>query len=107
MALLNQGQPYHGSTNIAGGKLKGSTNFSPLSDYFYFLCPNCDGKEIMRILDYEVRSHQAENVYNQFYARKALNGFVLAFHLFCEKCQCEDFVKITNTVWQQGNIEDT
>lgn len=103
MTQFNEGKSYHGSRNVSRGKLKGSTDSQ---DYFYFLCPNCGGKEIMRILEYEVRAHEEENEYNKSYTKKAVDGFTLAFHIFCERCQLDDFVKIANTGWQQGNIEE-
>ncbi len=56
----------------------------------------------MRILDYEVRSAQADNPYNEDFQLKAKQGFVLAFQLHCESCGHTDFVKISNMGWQSG-----
>jgi hypothetical protein len=60
---FNMGMSYHGSDNVSEGKLKGETC---LTDYFYFLCPKCEGKQIMRVLEYEVRESTQENRYNEF-----------------------------------------
>ena len=98
---FNKGKSYHGSDDVSGGKLKGETC---LTDYFYFLCPKCDDKQIMRVLEYEVRVHTEENEYNEFYKKKATEGFTLAFHLHCENCGLDDFTKISNIGLQQGDI---
>lgn len=101
MAKFNKGKPYHGSGVITGGKLKGETCGT---DYFYFLCPKCDDKQIMRILEYEIRAHEKENEYNEYYKKNATDGFTLAFHVHCEKCGLNDFTKISNIGWQEGDI---
>ena len=100
MAKFNRGKPYHGSSAVEDGKLTGATD----TDYFYFLCPKCPDKEIMRVLEYEVRAHQNDNPYNEFFKRKAVDGFILTFHLYCENCKHEDFTKISNMGWQGGRL---
>lgn len=99
--LFNQGKAYHGSRAVTEGRLQGATD----TDYFYFFCPNCEGKQIMRLLDYEVRQQQPDNHYNEQLKPKAIKGFTLAFQLHCEKCKLTDFVKISNLHQQGGNFE--
>jgi hypothetical protein len=103
MTKFNNGKPYHGSKEIRGGKLKGSTDET---DYFYFFCPKCPDNEIVRILEYGVHEKKAENPYNEKCKSKAKYGFSLAFKIHCEKCGLTDFVKISNTGWQGGKLRD-
>jgi len=100
---FNKGKAYHGSDDVTEGKLKGETC---LTDYFYFICPKCEGKQVLRILEYEVRVHTEENEYNEFFKKKATDGVTLAFHLHCENCGFEDFTKISNIGLQKGDIRD-
>jgi predicted nucleic-acid-binding Zn-ribbon protein len=102
MSEFNNGNPYHGSGAVAGGKLQGATD----TDYFYFFCPKCPNRYIMRILDYEVRHERPDNPYNEQFQLKAKRGFVLAFKLHCEKCGHTDFVKISNVGWQGGTHDE-
>lgn len=46
---LTNGKPYHGSDEISDGQLEGATGET---DYFYFFCPKCPDREVMRILEY-------------------------------------------------------
>lgn len=101
MTKFNNGKAYHGSESVTNGRLTGSTD----TDYFYFFCPKCPDKHIMRVLDYGVRADEAENPYNSEFTKKAKRGFTLAFELYCEKCKLKDFVKISNTGWQGGTHE--
>lgn len=98
---FNSGKPYHGSPAVQNGKLTGATD---QTDYFYFFCPKCSGKQIMRILEYGVQEETEENRYNSEFGRKAKHGFMLAFKLCCESCKHSDFVKISNRGWQQGDL---
>jgi len=98
-SMFNNGKSYHGSRAVQRGKLQGST---AETDYFYFFCPKCPDKHILRMLDYGVHAEEAENPYNDQITRKAKCGFVLAFQLHCEECKFTDFVKISNTGWQGG-----
>lgn len=100
MPKFNNGKPYHGSTDVTGGKLRGATD---ATDYFYFFCPKCPSDEIMRVLEYDVHAEEPENRYNSECKSKAKNGFALAFKLHCEKCGHTDFVKVSNTGWQGGS----
>ncbi|HEV2694540.1 MAG TPA: hypothetical protein VG347_16725 [Verrucomicrobiae bacterium] len=104
MKKFNSGKPYHGSSAVANGKLQGATGGT---DYFFFFCPNCPDRHIMRVLDYEVRGELAENQANEVLTKKAEKAFVLAFKLYCEKCKHEDFVKIDNIGLQGGFHKDT
>jgi len=99
MAKFNNGRPYHGSEKITQGRLGGATD---RTDYFYFFCPKCPDREIMRILEYGEHVKQPTNPYNTQCKSKAKYGFTLVFKLHCEKCGCTDFVKISNTGWQGG-----
>lgn len=103
MHKFNKGKAYHGSESVMNGGLKGSTD----TDYFYFFCPKCPGQEIMRVLDYEVRAEQSENPYNTELSPKAAKGFTLAFKIYCQKCKCTDFVKVSNMGRQGGKLSDT
>lgn len=93
----------HGTPKVTQGKLKGETC---RTDYFYFLCPRCDGKQMLRILKYETRLDEPENDYNQFYKKKASSRFILGFRLRCEKCGLEDYTKISNIGFQEGDIKN-
>lgn len=99
MTSFNEGKPYHGSDVVQDGNLEGATGET---DYFYFFCPQCPDRHILRILDYEVRDEKKENEYNEFFKVKAKRGFTLAFKLYCENCQHTDFVKLSNMGWQGG-----
>ena len=99
MSRFNGGKPYRGSSDVVGGKLQGST---AELDYFFFLCPKCADKNILRILDYCVVDEIPENPYNAQMSKKAKKGFTLAFQLYCEKCKFADFVKISNIGPQVG-----
>ncbi len=103
MTKFNNGKPYHGSDEISDGKLQGATGET---DYFYFFCPKCPDREIMRILEYGEHAPKRDNEYNDLLKSKAKYGFTLVFKLFCEKCEYEDFVKISNTGWQRGKHSD-
>jgi len=99
MTKFNNGRPYHGSADVEHGKLQGST---AETDYFYFFCPKCPDKHILRILDYGVHAEEAEHPYKDHVTKKAKRAFALAFHLYCENCKFTDFVKLSNTGWQGG-----
>ena len=101
--MFNNGKPYHGSDAVENGKLQGATGET---DYFYFFCPQCPDKHIMRILDYGVHQLEPQNPYNASFSRKAKKRFTLVFHVRCEECGHEDFVKISNTCWQGGTHAD-
>lgn len=38
---------------------------------------------------------------------KAKKDFTVAFELYCPKCKLHDFVKISNTGWQGGELKDS
>jgi len=103
MTKFNNGKPYHGSVDVEHGKLQGST---AETDYFYFFCPKCPDKHILRIMDYGVHAEEAEDPYKDHVTKKAKRAFALAFHLYCENCKFTDFVKISNTEWQGGTYAD-
>ena len=88
----------YGTSHISSGKLTGKTD----TDYFYFLCPNCDdgGKNVMRILDYYLVSEN-EFPYKDL-KPKGKTDFILAFELFCHKCKLHNIVKITSAGRQGG-----
>lgn len=48
---FNDGEAYHGSSKVAAGRLTDTTD----TDYFYFFCPDCNDRQVMRVLDYDVR----------------------------------------------------
>ena len=102
MTKFNNGKPYHGSDEIMSGKLQGLTD----TDYFYFFCPRCPDKHILRILDYKIHEAANDHPYNSKVIRKAKRAFTFVFHLYCDECQLSDFVKISNTGWQCGPYAD-
>ncbi len=97
---FNRGKPYHGSVAITAGKLQGATD----TDYFYFFCPQCEGKKIMRVLDYGIHEEKSDNPYDSQLKSKSEKGFTIVFKLHCELCSLTDFVKISNLGWQSGDI---
>ena len=99
MQTFNDGHPYHGSSAVEHGKLRGATGET---DYFYFFCPSCPDDQIMRILEYGVHGAESDNPYNEHCQSEAKYGFALAFKIHCEKCNCTDFIKVSNTGWQGG-----
>ena len=103
MTKFNNGNPYHGSSDVQRGKLQGAT---AETDYFYFFCPKCPDKHILRILDYGVHAEEGEHPYKEHVTKKAKRAFALAFQLYCEQCKFTDFVKISNMGWQGGKYAD-
>lgn len=97
MTKFNNGRPYHGSSEVENGKLKGATGET---DYFYFFCPKCPDDEIVRILEYSEHIANKDNSYNTKTSSQAKYSFSLVFKFHCEKCGHTDFVKISNTGWQ-------
>lgn len=99
MPKFNKGKPYHGSESVSSGNLRGATG---KTDYFYFFCPKCSGNKVLRILEYDEPVEKSINEYNESCKSTAAYGFTLAFKIYCESCGFSDFVKISNTGWQQG-----
>jgi hypothetical protein len=102
MTKFNHGKPFHGSAAVSGGKLTGTTD----TDYFYFLCPACGGRQILQILDSAVTHDGPVTEYKEHRPR-AKRDFRIAFELWCPKCKLHDFVKVSNTGWQGGKLTDT
>lgn len=88
----------HGSEVVEAGRLKGATD----TDYFYFICPNCEGDEMLRILDFTIIQDEAGNRYNAEMKSKAKRSFIIRFDLACEKCGLRDCTKVANIGWQGG-----
>ena len=99
MITFNYGRPGHGSSDVEHGKLQGST---AETDHFYFFCPKCPDKYILRILDYSDIAEQGAHPHKERVTKKAKRTFALVFQLYCENCQFTDFVKISNAGWQGG-----
>ena len=87
---FNGDKPYHGTTDVAGGKLTGKTG---TTDYFFFLCPKCNNGNVLRVLEYENRNAPSKDRGEK--KRPSMN-INLAFHLHCTVCDFEDFIKIDN-----------
>ena len=98
---FNSGKPYHGSSAVEGGKLKGQTD----TDYFYFLCPRCADNTVLQILDYDVVKDGPVE-YAPEDRTKAKRDFILVFQIYCTSCKLSDFVKLSNTGWQVGKLTD-
>jgi len=90
---------YHGSEAVKKGRLEGATDYS---DCFYFFCPKCPDRQIMRILEYTEHVKQKENEYNEQCKSKAKYGFTLVLKLHCENCGHSDLVRLSNIGWQKG-----
>jgi predicted RNA-binding Zn-ribbon protein involved in translation (DUF1610 family) len=109
-AKFNSGKPYHGSSLVSGGRLTGATS----TDYFYFFCPKCGERTILRILEYcehgpESKANfdiMATEYNSQTKGKKLKYGFALAFKLYCESCGLTDFVKISNVGFQGGQLPE-
>lgn len=89
----------HGSDAVQGGHLRGATD---ATDYFYFFCPKCPDDQLVRVLGYTVVSDEPGNRYDADCKRKSGRSFTLKFHLNCNACGFDDFVKVSNTGWQGG-----
>jgi hypothetical protein len=100
MAKFNNGQPYTGSTEVKGGRLRGMTDSS---EHFFFLCPRCADNSIMQILDFEV-ARDTPVTYALEKRPKAKRDFKIAMKLHCQQCKLTDFVEISNDAWQGGKI---
>lgn len=99
--MLNNAQSYHGSQKVTGGRLTGTTD----TDYFYFFCPDCGNRQVMRILDYGL--HFEEGGAGQYPEEpKQPQTFVIALKLYCPACKLTDHVKIGNTGWQGGRLPE-
>jgi len=103
MNRFNNGKPYHGSEAVTDGKLMGATDST---DYFYFFCPKCPGRQLLRLLDYTERAVQTEPPYRDHVDVVASKGFTLAFKVLCDKCLFTDFFKVSNMGWQGGAHDD-
>jgi hypothetical protein len=103
MNTFNNGKSYHGSSEVEHGKLQGST---AETDYFYFFCPKCPDRHLLRILDYTAHAEGTDHPYKDQVSKPAKRAFTLAFQLYCEHCKFADFVKLSNTGWQGGKYSD-
>ena len=102
MRKFNDGNAFHGSAAVSGGRLSGTTD----TDYFYFLCPTCRESQILQVLDFSVMEDGPVKEYEE-HRPKAKRDFRLAFELWCPKCKLHDFVKVSNIGWQGGRLMDT
>jgi hypothetical protein len=83
------------------GKLTGTTD----SDNFYFFCPACGDRHIMRILDCGL-IHEGPVAQYPDERPKQAKDFVIALKLYCPDCKLTDFVKLGNVGWQGGELPD-
>jgi hypothetical protein len=93
----------YGADEISGGKLTGTTD----TDYFYFLCPKCDGggSQIMRILSYGQQPDKNDFEYPDLEPAAKIS-FNFSFELYCPKCKLRNVVKVANNGRQGGKITD-
>lgn len=103
MKTFNNGEPYHGSEAVTDGKLTGAT---AETDYFYFFCPKCSDKRLLRLLEYTVHAREDKHPCTDHVDVAAPEGFTLAFKLLCDRCLFTDFVKVSNMGWQGGTYEE-
>lgn len=89
----------HGSDRVIEGRLVGATD----TDHFYFVCPDCAGSQMLRILEYYVIREEPVQ-YAAEHRSDAKRDFLLAFDLKCDACGFQDVVKIGNTDWQGGSL---
>lgn len=82
----------YGTDDVKRGKLTGTTD----TDYFYFLCPRCDGggSEVMRILD--IGTSDDYKFMKDKGNPEIKTPFHFSFELFCDKCRLHTVVKLTN-----------
>ena len=100
MKKFNNGKPFHGSEDISNGKLTGTTD----TDYFYFFCPKCGNTQVLQILDFDIVKEELAE-YAKDYRSKVKKDFIIAFELYCPKCELHDFVKVSNIGWQGGKLK--
>jgi ribosomal protein S27AE len=99
---FNKGKPYGGSEAVRDGRLTGATD----TDYFYFFCPRCGDRHIMRVLEHGFREGPGPaQAYPDMRPRQA-HDFTMAFKLYCPQCHLTDFVKIGNTGRQEGQLPE-
>lgn len=96
----NSEHPIHGTSAISGGNLTGTTD----TDYFYFFCPKCRDRQILRILDYAVRLESPGGEHYPDEKPRQARDFVFTLKLYCPKCKLKDLVKIGNVGWQGGRL---
>lgn len=92
----------HGSGPVSADRLTGSAD----TDYFYFFCPNCADRQIMRVLDHHY--HEGPGPVTAYPDERPKQGhdFTLLFKLYCPKCKRKDDIKIGNTGWQSGQLPE-
>jgi hypothetical protein len=99
---FNRGQPYHGSTAVMDGKLTGTTD----TDNFYFFCPQCGDRHIMRVIEHGYHEGPVPaNAYPDERPKQA-QDFVLVLKLYCPECKLTDYVKLGNVGRQGGKLPD-
>ena len=97
---FNNGEPYHGTSEVSGGKLTGKTG---KTDYFFFLCPRCNNGNVMRVLEYERRETIPLTPRRE--KKNPKENLNLAFHLHFTVCDLDDFIKIDNN-HRSGAVAD-
>lgn len=73
MSKFNSGKPYHGSSSVQKGNLHGATGET---DYFYFFCPRCPDRRILRLLDYAV-TRKRPNIHIRIRSARSRRGHSL------------------------------
>ena len=90
---------WHGSPLVEEGKLRGATD----TDFFYFLCPTCDGDRMLQVRDLKTLADGPVK-YAPDVRPGARRDFIIAFELYCPECRLTDFTKIGNIGWQGGRL---
>ena len=94
---------HQGAPSFAAGKITGVTD----TDYFYFICSVCPPHQVLRILDYRVRSTgKGGEQYPDVKPRQA-RDFTLEFDLLCPECDERSRVRVSNTGLQGGLLQDS
>lgn len=96
---FSRGKPYHGIA-VCHGRLTGTTD----TDYFYWFCPICKDRHIMRPLDFGIHYEGPGGEKYPDERPKQARDFVIVFKLYCPNCKHSDFLKVGNIGWQGGQL---
>ena len=93
---------WYGSDAVSGGQLTGTTD----TDQFYFFCPQCADRHVMRILNHRYHEGPSPLAAYPDERPKQANDFTLVFELYCPECKLTDYVKLGNIGRQGGRLPE-